>query len=384
LKKVFTSILGLVFSFVGFSQSCLPDGIIFTTQAHIDSFQVNYPNCTQIEGNVTISGSNITNLNGLSIVTSIEGKLQISDNASLNSLTGLESLTSIGGNIELESNDTLTSLTGLEGLTSIGGDLYISDNNALNSLNGLEGLTSIEWSLQIYYNDALTSLTGLEGIPSIGGDLHIINNVTLTSLTGLEGLTTIGGSLIIGDWDYGGNASLTSLTGLEGLTSIGGNIELESNDALTSLTGLDNIDAGSINDIYIKNNESLSTCDVQSICNYLASPNGTVEIHDNATGCNSEVEVDSTCVYLSTDEINIQHAFSIYPNPASTIITIETPITPDNNTFMTIFNINGQALLSRQINDPIINVDVSGLPQGIYFVKVSDDRTVMVWKFVVQ
>ncbi len=30
------------------SQSCLPNGITFTTQAEIDNFQTNYPNCTEI------------------------------------------------------------------------------------------------------------------------------------------------------------------------------------------------------------------------------------------------------------------------------------------------------------------------------------------------
>ncbi len=34
------------------AQSCLPDGITFETQAQIDSFQVNYPGCTEVEGNV--------------------------------------------------------------------------------------------------------------------------------------------------------------------------------------------------------------------------------------------------------------------------------------------------------------------------------------------
>ncbi len=39
--------------FVG---SCLPDGITFSTQAEIDSFQTNYPNCTEIHGDVGING----------------------------------------------------------------------------------------------------------------------------------------------------------------------------------------------------------------------------------------------------------------------------------------------------------------------------------------
>lgn len=33
-------------------ESCLPDGIHFTTQAQIDRVQYNYPGCTEIEGDV--------------------------------------------------------------------------------------------------------------------------------------------------------------------------------------------------------------------------------------------------------------------------------------------------------------------------------------------
>jgi photosystem II stability/assembly factor-like uncharacterized protein len=77
-------------------------------------------------------------------------------------------------------------------------------------------------------------------------------------------------------------------------------------------------------------------------------------------------------------------SLKIHPNPASTTITISTPTTPTKNTTLTIHNLNGQALLSRQITEPIINVDASGLVSGVYFVRVMDERTVMVGKFVKQ
>ena len=56
--------LALFIQFTVSSQSCLPDGITFETQAQVDSFQINHPGCFEIEGDVTISGDNITNLNG--------------------------------------------------------------------------------------------------------------------------------------------------------------------------------------------------------------------------------------------------------------------------------------------------------------------------------
>ncbi|MCD4746108.1 MAG: hypothetical protein K8R58_07400, partial [Bacteroidales bacterium] len=66
------------------SQTCLPEGIEFTTQAEIDNFQTNYPNCTEIEGDVTINGINITNLNGLNVLTAFGGDLSIGDYYSIN------------------------------------------------------------------------------------------------------------------------------------------------------------------------------------------------------------------------------------------------------------------------------------------------------------
>ncbi|RLD23011.1 MAG: hypothetical protein DRI54_07895, partial [Bacteroidetes bacterium] len=63
-----TTTLLIAFSFffqtLTISQTCLPEGITFSTQAEIDNFQTNYPGCTEISGVVTIKGNNITNLDG--------------------------------------------------------------------------------------------------------------------------------------------------------------------------------------------------------------------------------------------------------------------------------------------------------------------------------
>ena len=78
------------------AQSCLPEGITFTTQAQVDSFQINYQSCSEIEGNVIISGPDISDLNGLNVLTSIEGNLEIYNDSLLTDLTGLDNLSSIG------------------------------------------------------------------------------------------------------------------------------------------------------------------------------------------------------------------------------------------------------------------------------------------------
>jgi len=71
----------------------------------------------------------------------------------------------------------------------------------------------------------------------------------------------------------------------------------------------------------------------------------------------------------------------IYPVPSSSKITIETSEIPDN-TSLTILNLNGQTLIIRQITGPKRQVDFTDLPGGVYFVRLSNDRTVQVGKII--
>jgi hypothetical protein len=144
------------------------------------------------------------------------------------------------------------------------------------------------------------------------------------------------------------------------------------------------MDAGSITELHINYNYSLSTCDIQSVCDYLVSPDAIIEIHDNAVGCNSQAEVESACGVGYKESNTSENQLCIYPNPSYTQITIETPTTPFKNTFLTIYNINGQQIISQQIMEETTVIDVNTLPRGIYIVKVTDDRTVMVGKFIRQ
>jgi hypothetical protein len=219
----------------GGSVPCLPYGHYnFTSQSDIDNFQAAFPGCSALIGGVTItSGSDITNLNGLHMLTSIDVILEISGNSALSSLTGLEGLTSIGGELHIGNNPSLKNLIGLDELNTIGG-FRIDRNDSLTSLIGLNGLTSIGGPATIEGNYALVSLTGLEGLKSTG-NLNIMDNDALTGLTRLQGLTSVVGLNI------SGNGVLNDLTGLQGLTSIESHLTIASNSALTNLTGLENL-----------------------------------------------------------------------------------------------------------------------------------------------
>jgi hypothetical protein len=374
--KIFHIFLIVLFLVNGaIAQSCLPDGISFHTQGEIDSFQINYPNCTQIEGDVMISASGIYNLNGLSVVTSVGGALWIEFCPDLKSLSGLEGFSSVGGPLEINMNDSLTNMTAMGNLTSVSGWLQIENNASLSSLSGLDNLTYIGDYLSISANNSLTNLAELENVTFIGGKLKIKVNPALTSLMGLNNLTSIGGDLII---DY--NNALTSLSELDHLTSIGRNLIITYNNALTSLTGLDNIDAATITDLTICNNNNLSTCEIHSICDYLVNPHGIIYIVGNADGCSSQQEVEAACgVGIEDNNLSETH-LNIYPNPISANIIIETTAKGQ----LSILDLRSQEIIKHPITEDKTLFDISNLPSSIYIIRFQNENTVKIGKIIKQ
>lgn len=416
----------------GISLPCLPFGnYYFTRQTEIDNFQSDYSNCSRLGGNTLITGDNISNLNGLINVASTGGNLEIKYADSLNNIDGLTNLDSIGGSLTIWGNSVLDSIDGLTDLTYIGGRLIIAYNDSLKSLAGLKNLKKIgEW-FDILNNYRLTNLNGLESLDSVGFYFKIYGNTSLRSLEGLDNLDYIEGFLLI-SWNYNlsdisslknirslknglyiertdslvslsglenlatvngmlritRNSALVNLDALQNLTAIGinglGSLDISYNASLSNLNGLENIAPGTIGGLEIMYNSSLSECDAESICQYLVAPVGFCQIYDNANGCNSQQEVREACgVGLDESAVGSQQsAVNIYPNPSSSLITIEKPVTTGKNTFLTISNISGLQIISLQITKQLTTVDLSGLPQGIYIVRIQDDKTVCVEKII--
>jgi len=123
MKKL---LLIVAISFMGLvtakAQSTYSGNLKFQTQADIDVFIIVYPNCTKIDGNVTIEETtpdDIWNFAGLSRITEITGNLIIQNNHKLPFLSWLENLTVIGGGLIVENNANLISFQGLSGLQTV-------------------------------------------------------------------------------------------------------------------------------------------------------------------------------------------------------------------------------------------------------------------------
>jgi hypothetical protein len=441
MKKI--TLLLVAFLFVlshSFSQSCLPEGITFRFQADIDNFHINYPGCTQIEGDVTIGNDGYltdnSSLNGLNMLTAIGGSLYINTNENLSSFAGLDALETIGGDFIVKENVGLTDFSGLETLTNIQGKFYVVENNNLISFSGLGALTSIDGVFEMGHNlifsefSGLSSLTstgglsfsyltniqsldglniltsidgdfyitscntlinlagmnnlttisgrlslsdnliietllGLEALTYVGGDFQLYNNEKISSLAALANLTEVGGSLILKGCDM-----MPSLTGLQALTSVSGELEIGGNEQLTSLEGIENINPQSITNLEISYNPVLSECVVQSICDYLQNPGGQVFLAGNAAGCSSEDEVATGCT-TGIDDAASQILFSLYPNPANKEFSIEIQNDLKIQAIL-IYDLLGRLVLA--VNPTNNQVVVSSLDKGMYFLKVETDR----------
>ena len=203
----------------------------------------------------------------------------------------------------------------------------------------------------------------------IGGSVYISGN-NITNLSGLSGLTSIGGDLSITS-----NPLLSSLSGLDNVTSIDGSISIYSNDALTSLSGLDNIDATLIDSLLIYDNNLLSECAVQSICDYLVQTNCTINIHDNAFRCSDSAQIMDVCNGVFIEEMFLEGSLSIFPNPCSGAVHLRYQISEIRNLKFELYSISGVLLKTlntgaQQPGEYELEIDVSDLPGGLYFLRM--------------
>lgn len=333
--------------------------------------------------------------------------LVIENNSSLTSLSGLEQMDTIGngfgftdGYLTIKDNSSLTSLNGLEKLNYVGGCVTIENNSSLTSLNGL-GMVSyigrcgysfddgyvVKKGLQILNNSSLASLNGLENLSYVWGCLSIENNNVLTTLNGLGNLDSIGFCELSGQklsLSSEGNSILSSLNGLESLTTIDGNITIIDNPALTSLNGLDSINEATIDSLIIQNCPNLSTCEVNSVCNFIENGGGAI-ISGNAPGCNNLPEVQLACGIVSAEGPRFKgnDAIQITPNPATDFINLHFPNPFYDTLQVRLFDSQGKLVNKQSITDGQA-IEIGHLPNGIYLLKATNGKQVLTTKFIKQ
>ena len=80
-------------------------------------------------------------------------------------------------------NDTLTNLDGLSGITSVDGDLVITENDTLTNLYGLGALSSVVDDIRIQCNIILPDCEAcdlLDQIASVPAETYVSSNLNDT------------------------------------------------------------------------------------------------------------------------------------------------------------------------------------------------------------
>lgn len=209
--------------------------LVFRSQEDIQSFATTYPNCTELEYALLISGE-IEDLTPLSFIQKIKGRLTIRNNDQLTSLAGLDGLQEIEGLFDIDNNETLTDLSALDNLIRVG-SLDIRSNESLIHLTGFSNLRQVEGRLNIINNRNLTEINAFPLLESIGEDLKITGEESLITISGFDNLKEIGNQIQINQ-----TKNLSLITGFNQLEKIGSSLLITGN-ALDSIGGFENLDS---------------------------------------------------------------------------------------------------------------------------------------------
>jgi len=228
-----------------------------------------------ISGNLIIKGRRFNkefeNLDFLSSLVEVGGRLLINSNKYLESLDGLSSLKNVGELI-ITFNQNLGNIEGLASLETVGGDVYIASNTMLETLAGLNSLTSIDGNLEIRDNLSLDSLEGLDNLVDGVDEVKINFNKSLKNLRGPPLLKKVGRLEIY----Y--NPSLEYLDGLESLTTVECDLVIRRNASLRSIDLSSLADIGDYDgycdyrDLHLLDNPSLESLDGLSSLEVVGEP----------------------------------------------------------------------------------------------------------------
>ncbi|WCO03497.1 T9SS type A sorting domain-containing protein [Psychroserpens ponticola] len=388
-------ILGLL-PILNFSQ-CPTSNITLSSQAEVDAFSTNYPDCTMLTDRLTISGADITDLTALSTITYIPN-LRILDNPLLTELDGLHNLQSLISNntaLQLEDNPLLTNLTVFTGLTSlshlhiqgcsslvnleglnfvtdfdpngIGGGgftgLKIDDNISLTDISALTNISNANIDIGLYAffiiisnNPVLGSLNGLQAFDGVYDFLQIINNDSLINLTGLSD------NFGVSDQDF----VISNNDLLQSLGDIGGGgisqLVIDNNPLLDDISAFNNFSTTFGPFLKITNNPNLSICENNLFCasiNRLQEPDfidlyPLFIIENNAESCSSVGEVAFACGFVPFND-ECDNAFSLtigqqlqaYDDLSTTSIQI--PSCNDVNRLDVWFKVNSESFNNLDI-----------------------------------
>ncbi len=249
-KTLILLLLSLSIFSDSFSQDCLPNGIIFTSQSQIDSFEILFPTCEHILGKVVLDikdpAFSEVQMTNMTQVKSF-GSLEVIGNE-MQFLTGPPELEEIKGNFILSENTQLRFLLGFEMLKTIGLDLVIENNPSIDDFRGLSELSELGGQFIFNQNAAAQRLPPVNKLSQLNNGVVIKDNQLLYNIENLVNVTTFTGDVVIENNDW-----LQDVRGI-GRINQADNIIIKDNGRLRTMNSFHVIERIN-NDFILENNE---------------------------------------------------------------------------------------------------------------------------------
>ncbi len=366
-----------------FSQ-CPTGNVKLISQAEVDQFIIDFPNCTKISGKLSLVGNDIRDLSGVSKIKEVAEQVIIatdekfgspSYNLDFKSLTSAGSLT-VGSNYNLEEIN-------LTNLNFVKEDVIFTENFNIKkidlpNLSGeikrlhfvhlfkLESINICKIEKTSSFDLAKNSILNTICIDNLkdAGDFSFTENDVLDNLDVLKNITTFN-SIWISQ-----NNNLSNVDVFENITTLK-SLSIQRNPKLTNLNGFKNL-LNLSGSLFIQNNSSLTDC--SSLCNLFNSQGFTSTnngISNNSSSCNTLKEIKEVCSTLSIEEGDLVTNFRIYPNPTEGKITFNYDL---SNANYKIHDILGRSLKEEKTLSN--SIDISEFKSGIYFLTVRKDNKI--------
>ncbi|MBP92958.1 MAG: hypothetical protein CMC55_02440 [Flavobacteriaceae bacterium] len=252
-------------------------------------------------------------------------------------------------------------------------------NKGISDLTGLEAFLNID-AVNLSYNTAITvaDLTPNINVTDVNFEgCSSLSTLTVTGLTGLENVNVYG--TVLTAIDLSTNIALLLFNAQN---SSLGMIDLSANGAVTNvnlrnnnLTSVDMRNGNNANTVFRSDFNSSLTC---IFVDDATEPNLGSWIID---GGSTFVETEPACATLSVERANAT-VFSVFPNPASGMVTIASNLEQD--TRLGVYDITGKLVLTNTISFGNNRLNIASLPSGVYLMRVTTNTKSVTKKLVVK
>ncbi len=254
---------------------------------------------------------------------------------------------------------TQAEVNALAACTHITGNLFINGGGGVLDLTPLNNITTIDGFLAIQ-NIQNDQTNIFQNLTFIGGELRIRNNI-FNSISGFSNVTSILGGIQISQ-----NLNINVLSLFGSLSNLSGAVQFIGNNILTNISILNGVNVNNISSVNISNNSLLSTCAVDWVCDYLATPSPNATVAGNATGCENVAAINAACDALSVSDIELND-IRLYPNPVNSVVRVEIP--NESIAKIEFYDLIGKQVLWSTAS----NINVDYLERGVYMVKITTE-----------